>query len=103
MGSSWSRSGRAGGAQLPENSEYSSAESRSLGSSVIRTLKSQPPSKGAEFTREGSSTTSSLTSVTSPVTGEYRSLTDLVDSSSPQDSPAETASPTAGSWTKTTS
>ena len=32
-------------------------------------------------------------------TGAYRSLTDLVDSSSPQVSPAVTVPPTSGSWT----
>lgn len=77
---------------------YSSAESRSSGSCATRTLKSHPPSNGAVFTSDGSLTTSSLISVISPETGEYRSLTDFVDSSSPQVSPAVTVEPTSGSW-----
>ena len=43
-----------------------------------------------------SSKASWFTAVTVPVTGEYRSDTDLVDSTSPQVSPASTESPTCG-------
>ncbi|OLT09557.1 hypothetical protein BJF77_10255 [Kocuria sp. CNJ-770] len=55
------------------------------------------------FTAAGSSSSRSLTAVTSPETGAKMSLTDLVDSISPTAAPTSTASPTSGSWTKTTS
>ncbi len=76
----WAESGGAvtravavGGSRVAQpvmKAAYSSAESSSPGSPLIFTLNSQPPSNGAEFTSEGSLTTSSLISVISPSTGE---------------------------------
>ena len=66
------------------------------GSSEIRTLKIQPSPYGSSLITLGSSTTALLIAVISPLTGEYRSLTDLVDSISPHGSPASTASPSEG-------
>jgi hypothetical protein len=66
-------------------------------------LNSQPAPYGSELISPGFSSISGLTSVTSPSTGEYRSLTDLVDSTSPQGSPAVTLVPGAGMDTYTTS
>src|SRR5215468_8859264 len=88
-------------------SSYSAADSRPGGSSPSEagraTLNSQPAPYGSELTRPGSSSISGFTSVTSPSTGEYRSLTDLVDSTSPHGSPAVTRVPAAGTETNTTS
>src|SRR4051794_38581302 len=64
---------------------------------------SQPSPYGSLFTRSGWSASASLTAVTVPFTGANRSLTLLVDSSSPQASPARTVEPTSGSCTYTMS
>src|SRR5262249_27927188 len=88
------------------SSSYSAADSRSGGSAGsplpscgTRTRNIQPAVYGSALTSEGSSSSSVLTSTTSPSTGEYRSLTDLTDSTSPHGSPAATAAPGAGSET----
>src|ERR1039458_8650917 len=85
---------------------YWSAVSRLSGSgpspaSLIRS--SQPAPYGSELTSPGSSSISGFASITSPSTGAKMSLTDLVDSTSPQGSPAVTAVPAAGMETYTTS
>src|ERR1700689_5145841 len=74
-----------------------------LPSCGTRTRKIPPSPYGSALTSDGSSSSSVLVSVTSPSTGEYRSLTDLTDSTSPHGSPAVTAAPTAGRETYTTS
>ena len=53
----------------------------------------QPDSYGSVLTVPGSASSVSLTATISPSSGEYRSLTDFVDSTSPHDSPAVTVSP----------
>ena len=74
---------------------YCSAVSSSP-SSVTSTVNSQPSPYGSEFTSPGSSTTAALTSTTVPETGAKSSETDLVDSTSPQTSPAVTVEPASG-------
>src|SRR5258708_26831835 len=72
-------------------SSYSAADSRPGGSSPSAadsaTLNSQPAPYGSELIRPRLSSTSGLTSVTAPSTGQHRSLTDLVASTSPHGSP----------------
>src|SRR5439155_22562642 len=87
--------GRGAHSSPPFLEAYSSAESSGPSDSAA-TLKSQPASYGALLIRAGSSTTAEFTSVTSPVTGEYRSETDFVDSTSPHVPLAVTAEPTSG-------
>src|SRR5699024_1495475 len=89
--------------QFPVRFWYSSAPSRPLGASLVATVNSQPWPYGSELTSSGLSTTASLWPVTSPVTGAYRSLTDFVDSISPQVSPAVMVLPISGRSTNTTS
>src|SRR5699024_189635 len=88
--------------EAPVCSAYCSGV-RSSPSSVTSTVNNQPAPYGSSLIRSGFWMTSSLTSTTVPVTGEYSSETDLVDSSSPQTSPAVTVSPASGSSAKTTS
>src|SRR5690606_4824553 len=77
------------------SSAYCSAV-RSSGSSVNRTLMSQAAPSGSALTLDGSSTTDSLRSTTSPSSGANSSPTDFVDSISPTIFPAAIVAPTAG-------
>src|SRR5699024_3023829 len=72
-------------------------------SSVTSTVNNQPAPSGSSLIRSGLWITSSLDSTMVPVTGEYSSDTDLVDSNWPQTSPAVTVSPTSGNSANTTS
>ena len=82
----------------PRGSAYASASSRSSRSvsSSTSSSKSQPSPYGSAFTVSGLPSSSGLTALTVPATGLRTSETLLVDSSSPQASPASTLSPTVG-------
>src|SRR5690606_15250168 len=84
---------------------YASASSRPLtaaGSAGVISI-SQPSPYGSLLITSGASVTASLTAVTSPSTGANSSETLLVDSISPNGSPAVTVVPVSGRSTNTTS
>src|SRR3954470_10451937 len=86
-------------------SSYSSAVIISSTSSGMlrRIFIIQPSPYGSVLTNSGFSLSASLTSTTSPDTGENSSETALTDSMLPNSSPSSSSVPTCGSSTKTTS
>src|SRR5215218_7572012 len=93
------------GIQPATCSAYESASSKSSRSapSSNSSSKSQPSPYGSVLMVSGLASSRGFTAVITPGTGQKRSETLLVDSSSPQASPAATASPTSGKDTKTMS
>src|SRR5436305_13898082 len=86
-------------------SSYSSAVIISSTSSGVlrRIFIIQPSPYASVLTSSGFSLSASLTSTTSPDTGEKSSETALTDSMLPNSSPCSSSVPTCGSSTKTTS
>src|SRR6478736_2681224 len=99
--------GWCGGAATGQDSDavYAEAAMRpsTAAASAGRISNIQPSPYGSELMSSGEASSASLTAVTSPSRGAKTSLTDFVDSTSPQESPGDTVSPTAGSDTYTTS